>query len=70
MRKNDRKLAVIWAKEHWHVALFCCACLPVLAAILVSLGVLTERAAVAAVVLAVAYVLALTWRYTRPGAGK
>lgn len=62
---NDRKRAVLWAKEHWHIAGFACACLPVLAAILVKLGVLTERAAVAAVFVAVAYVVFTTWRYTR-----
>jgi hypothetical protein len=56
---------VLWAKEHWHIAGFACACLPVLAAILVRLAVLTERAAVAAVLVAVAYVVFTTWRYTR-----
>lgn len=62
---NDRKRAVLWAKEHWHIAGFACACLPVLAAILVKLEVLTERSAVAAVLVAVAYVVLTTWRYTR-----
>jgi hypothetical protein len=37
----------------------------VLAAILVRLAVLTERAAVAAVLVAVAYAVFTTWRYTR-----
>ena len=61
---NDRNLAVIWAREHWHVAFFACACLPVVGAVLVELDVVTVRAAVAAVLAAVAYVLLTTWVFT------
>jgi hypothetical protein len=65
---NDKKRAVIWAREHWHVALFVCACLPVLGAVLVDLHVVTVRGAVAAVVAAVVYVLVTTWKFTHdPG---
>jgi Uri superfamily endonuclease len=58
-------LAVIWAKEHWHVAFFACACLPVVGAVLVELGVVTVRCAVAAVLASIAYVLLTTWDFTR-----
>lgn len=65
---NDRARAVTWAREHWHVALFVCAAIPVGAALLVYLHVLTERAAWAAAAGSVVYVLLTTWLYTRPGA--
>ncbi len=61
---NDKKRAVLWAKEHWHVAGFICACLPVVGAVLVDLGVLTVRAAVVATLAAVVYVLMTTWSST------
>lgn len=61
---NDKKRAVLWAREHWHVALFACACLPVVAAVLVDLNVMTVRGAVVAVVTAIAYVLVTTWEFT------
>lgn len=63
---NDRQRAVIWAREHWHSAIFICACLPVVAGILVWLGILSERAALIAAAVAAVYVLVVTWFYTRP----
>ena len=62
---NDRQRAVTWAREHWHVAIFVCACLPVIAAVLAWFGVLSERAAWIAIAVSVIYVLVLTWWYTR-----
>jgi maltodextrin utilization protein YvdJ len=61
---NDKNLAVLWAKEHWHVALFACLCLPFVGAVLVDLDVVTVRGAVAATVAAIAYVLMTTWNFT------
>lgn len=62
--RNDKKLAVLWAKEHWQIAAFACVCLPVIGAVLVDLDVVSVRGAVAATVAAIAYVLMTTWNFT------
>ncbi|MGY4831835.1 hypothetical protein ACVNIS_24895 (plasmid) [Sphaerotilaceae bacterium SBD11-9] len=57
--------AQLWPKLHWDLCGFVCACLPVLAAMLVRAGVLQTSAAVVATVVAVIFVIVLTWRHTR-----
>ena len=59
-----RKQAVWWPQEHWHVAVFACACVLIVAALLVDQHVLTVRAALAAAAASVVYVLLTTWQYT------
>ena len=54
-----------WPEFYWNLTGIVCACLPTAAAILVSLGLLTVRAAVIATVAGIAYVVLTTWRYTR-----
>lgn len=61
---NDKKRAVLWAKEHWHVAGFACGCIVVAAAVLVDLNVLSVRAAIASTVASIVYVLLTTWNFT------
>lgn len=62
---NDKHRAETWSREHWHLAVFACLCLPVVGAVLVQLDVITERRAWLATGLGVAYILAVTWYYTR-----
>lgn len=62
---DDRHLAVMWAREHWHLAIFACACLPIIAAFLVYVDVVSERAAWAATAAGIVYILLTTWLYTR-----
>lgn len=62
---NDHHRVGDWPNLHWNVAGFVCACIPVLAAILVSLGVLSALIATCAAAVAIAYVLFLTWYYAR-----
>lgn len=64
-RFNDAEKARLWPKEHWHVALYGLGVLAFVTAVLVELHVLTERAAVAAFLASVVYVLLTTWQYTR-----
>lgn len=62
---NDHHRVADWPEMHWNIAGFVCACIPVLAAILVSLNVLSEFIAICTAVAAVLYVLLLTWYYAR-----
>jgi hypothetical protein len=64
---NDLRHVAEWPDIHWHIAGFVCACIPVLAAMLVSFGVLSVFTAVCAAVLAIAYILLVTWYYARGG---
>lgn len=65
---NDPYRVAHWPDMHWNIAGFICACIPVLAAILVSLDVLSVVAATCSAAIAIAYVLLLTWHYARrPG---
>ena len=61
---DGRRLAVVWAKEHWQVAAFVCACIPWIGVILNYFDVLSAPAAVVAVIVSVVYVVVLTWAYT------
>lgn len=54
---NDHQRVADWPDMHWNIAGFVCACIPVLALILVSFNVLSEVIAVCAAVGAIAYVL-------------
>lgn len=71
-RYDDGAKAVTWAREHWHVAGFVAASLVVVGAALAYFGVLSERAATAAVMGYLVYVAITTWnsthdrRHTRP----
>lgn len=62
--RNDKKLAVMWPKQHWQIAGFICACLPFVGLVLVEVGLMSVRAAVAAVTASIVYVLLTTWYYT------
>jgi len=64
LRRDDGDKAVSWAREHWHVAFFLCACIGVLSAILVDVGLLSERAGLAAGLASAVYVLLTTWNST------
>jgi Flp pilus assembly protein TadB len=50
---------------HWHLAAFAIACLPVLAGILVRFDLMTVARAISTTLIAAAYVVYVTWRYTR-----
>jgi len=63
--KHDGERAVIWSKMHWQIARIVCVCIPILAMILTALDWLTREAAFFAALVAVSYVLLLTWNYTR-----
>lgn len=57
--------AQLWPGLHWNLCGLVCACLPVLAALLVRAGLLSTSTAVVATVIAVVFAVALTWRHTR-----
>jgi hypothetical protein len=61
--KNDHRRVHDWPEFHWNIVGFVCACIPTLAAILVSLDVLSVRAAIGAAICAIAYVVGLTWYF-------
>lgn len=62
---NDKHRAETWSREHWHIAVFACLCLPVIGAVLVTFNVMSERRAWLATGLGIAYILGVTWFYTR-----
>lgn len=61
---NDHKRVHDWPKMHWNIAGFICACIPALAALLVSLKVLSVIAATCAAIVAITYVVLLTWHFS------
>lgn len=62
---NDQKRVRDWPDMHWNIAGFVCACIPALATLLVSLNALSVAVATGAAVIAVAYVVLLTWHLSR-----
>ncbi|WEF31456.1 hypothetical protein [Pseudoduganella chitinolytica] len=68
--RNDGDRAALWSTLHWQLAGIACALVVGLALLLLYCDVLSAAAALAAAVLGIAYVLLLTWRYTRPPPGR
>lgn len=67
---NDKKRAVLWAKEHWQIAGVACVFVPVLGFVLVDLGVMSVGGAVAAVIGSIGFVLMTTWDFTHDKDGE
>jgi Flp pilus assembly protein TadB len=66
MMKSDRQKAQMWPKEHRVLAMCVCVCVVILALVATYLGIMTARAAFAASLLAIIYVVLMTHYYTRP----
>ena len=56
-------------REHWHAAVFICACVGLVAVALAHWRLMSPRAATAAGIAGVVYVVLTTWIDTRSGGG-
>jgi hypothetical protein len=65
--KYDREKALTWSEEHWTVAKCICVCIAIMGLALSGLDIMTSRAALAASVVGIIYVLLLTRHYTGGG---